>query len=258
MKNVIAIARREIFSFFVSPLAYFSITGFLVMAGYFFFVLVLYFNESLVRFRSMPYMQGDPPNLNEWVVERMYGTMIVVLVFLVPLLTMRVVAEEKKRGTFELLLTSPISVLDIVLGKFLGVATLLIIMMLGTFSYPLLLMYYGSPAPEILPMLCGLLGMTLCALAFASIGLAVSSCASNQVVAGVSSMVVMLLLYVIHAPAQSIGGVVGDVLLKLSPIVQVKDMMKGVITTEALVYFISMIVFGLFLSQRVLEAERWR
>jgi ABC-2 type transport system permease protein len=258
MKNVCAIARRELFSFFVSPLAYFSITGFLVIAGYFFSVLVLFFNDSLVRFRSMPFMQGEPPNLNEWVVERMFGTMIVVLVFLVPLLTMRVVAEEKKKGTFELLLTSPLSVFDIVMGKFLGTSVLLIVMLLGSFIYPLLLMYYGNPAPEIWPMLSGLLGMVLCALSFASIGLAVSSCCSNQVVAGVSSMVVMLLLYVIHAPAQSIGGVAGDVLLKLSPVVQARDMMKGVITVESLVYFVSMIAFGLFLSQRVLEAERWR
>jgi ABC-2 type transport system permease protein len=258
MKNVVAIARREIFSFFVSPLAYFSITGFLVLAGYFFFVLVLYFNESVSRFRAMPYMQGEVPNLNEWVVERLFGTMIVVLVFLVPLLTMRVVAEDKKRGTFELLLTSPVSVLDIVLGKFLGVASLLLIMMVGVFSYPLLLIFFGDPMPEVWPMLSGLLGMTLCALGFASIGIAVSSCSSNQVVAGVGSMVAMLLLYVIHSPAQSLGGVTGDVLMKLSPVVQVKDMMKGVITTEALIYFASLIFFGLFLSQRVLEAERWR
>jgi ABC-2 type transport system permease protein len=258
MSNIVAIARREMLSFFVSPLAYFSITGFLLLAGYFFSVLLIYFNEYAMRYSATPYMQGTPPNLNELVVERMFETMIVVLVFLVPLLTMRMIADEKKRGTFELLLTSPVSVFDIVVGKFLGVASLIATMMLATFLYPVVLMVYGDPAPELLPILSGLLGMTLCAFAFASIGMAVSSFSNSQVVSGLSSMVVLLLLYVIHSPAQSFGGTVEIVLNYLSPVMQVRDMMKGVITIESLVYFASMIVLGLFLSQRVLEAERWR
>jgi ABC-2 type transport system permease protein len=258
MKNIAAIARRELHSYFVSPLAYFIITAFLVVAGYFFSLLVFVFNDIVVRAGSNPFMQQPKPNLNEFVVGQLFRTMLVVLVFLVPLLTMRMVAEEKKQGTFELLLTSPISVFELVVGKFLGVSTVLIAMMAGTFLFPLLLMFFGDPAPEFMPMLVGIIGMTLCALAFASIGMAASAFAESQVVAGVVSMVTLLLLYVIQAPAQSIGGSIGSVLDYLSPVEQVRDMLRGVISLKSVVYFASIIVVGLFFSVRVLEKERWR
>jgi ABC-2 type transport system permease protein len=258
MRNIVAIARRELLSFFVSPLAYFIITGFLVLAGYFFAVLLLYFNEMSLRMGAMPNMQGPKLNLNEWVVERLYGTMLVVLVFMVPLLTMRTVAEDKKKGTFELLLTSPVSVLELVLGKYLGVGILITVMIGSLGIFPLILMWFGNPQPEFLPMLSGLLGVLLCALAFASIGLAVSAFADSQIVAGLITMVALLLLYVINSPAESVGGVTGAILKYLSPTAQVRDMLKGVISTSSLCYFFSLISFGLFSSLRALEFERLR
>jgi ABC-2 type transport system permease protein len=182
--------------------------------------------------------------------------MIVILVFLVPLLTMRIVAEEKRRGTFELLITSPVSVSEIVLGKFLSLSVVLVVMLLITFIFPLLLMVYG--APEVPPIMSGFVGVVLCALGFASIGMAVSSFTENQIVAGVSSMVVLLLLYVIQAPAESLGGVTAEVLRYLSPIDQVQQFLRGVISLRSLTYFLSLILIGLFLSHRALEAHRWR
>lgn len=257
MRNVLTICKRELLAFFVSPIAYFVITGFLLIAGFFFFNLLAYFNIMLARFSSMPYMSPtNSPNLNQWVVEALYHTMIVVLVFLIPLLTMRMVAEEKKKGTFELLLTSPISVAEIVIGKFLGVAVILLVMMILIFAFPILLWIFGNP--EVPPMFSGILGVFLCALGFASVGMAVSSFTENQIVAGVSGIVALLLLYVIHSPAESVGGVTGDVLMYLSPVIQVQDLVKGVITIKSIVYFVSLISFGLFLSVRALEAQRWR
>jgi ABC-2 type transport system permease protein len=182
--------------------------------------------------------------------------MIVILVFLVPLLTMRIVAEDKRRGTFELLLTSPVSVFDIVIGKFLSLAVIIFAMLSISFIFPLLLIVYG--APEVPPILSGFVGVLLCTLGFASIGMAVSSFTENQIVAGVSSMVTLLLLYVIQAPAESLDGTVADVLRYLSPVDQVQDFVRGVITLKATVYFVSMITLGLFLSQRALDALRWR
>lgn len=256
MKNILAITKREILSFFVSPVAYFVITGFVLLAGYFFFNLLGIFNIYLSRYAQMPYRGGEAPNLNQWVVEGYYQTLLVILVFLIPLLTMRIVAEEKRRGTFELLVTSPVSVFQIVLGKFLGVAFVILVMMAAVFMFPALLCLFGNP--EILPIFAGILALTLCTLGFASIGMAVSSFTENQIVAGVSSMVTLLLLYVIHSPAESIGGWVGDLLNALSPVMQIRDMMRGVITLKSLVYFLSLITFGLFLSQRALDAQRWR
>jgi len=257
MRNVIAILRRELLSFFVSPVAYFVITGFVLLGAYFFFNLLGYFNMVLARYAAMPFqMPGNLPNLNQWVVEGFYQTMLIILVFLVPLLTMRTIADERKKGTFELLLTSPVSVGEIVLGKFLGVAVVALVMLALVFVFPLLLCVFGNP--EVNPILTGFGGLVLCTLGFVSIGMAVSSCTENQIVAGVSSMVALLLLYVIHSPAESLGGVAGDVLMYLSPVMQLRDPLRGVLTIESAVYFLSLITFGLFLSTRALEAHRWR
>ncbi|MCO6429292.1 MAG: ABC transporter permease subunit [Deltaproteobacteria bacterium] len=258
MHNVTAIGRREILSFFVSPIAYFVITGFVLLGGYFFFNYLGIFNIILQRYLSMPVNPGmNLPNLNQWVIEGYFQTLLVILVFLIPLLTMRVIAEEKKRGTFELLVTSPVSVFEIVLGKFSGVAFVILVMVLAASAYPLLLCWLGNP--EVMPIFSGMLAVLLCALMFASIGMAVSSFTENQIVAGVSSMVTLLLLYVIHSPAEALGGgLLADSLQWLSPIMQARDLINGVITVKSLVYFFSMITLGLFLSQRALEAYRWR
>src|SRR5258708_2334301 len=154
MRNIYAIFRRELLSFFVSPIAYFVITGFVLLGGYFFFNLLTMFNTMVVRFAAIPgRAQYDAPNLNQWVVEPFYQPLIVVLVFLIPLLTMQALAEEKRRGTFELLATSPISVGEIVLGKFLGLATVLAIMIAMIFFFPLFLVIFSEPGPELAPVL---------------------------------------------------------------------------------------------------------
>jgi ABC-2 type transport system permease protein len=243
-------------AFFVSPIAYFVITGFTLLVGFFFFNHLSYFAQ-MVEMSAMISLRGrDLPNLNQTVIEGVYQTMVVILVFLIPLLTMRTIAEEKKKGTFELLITSPVSVSQIVFGKFLSIAIVLIIMLSVNLIFPALLMKYGNP--EVLPIVSGFLGLVLCSLGFASIGMAVSSFTENQVVAGVVSMVTLLLLYVIQAPAESLGGTAADVFRYLSPVDQLQDLLRGIITLKSITYFVSLIVIGLFLSQRALEAYRWR
>ncbi|MEY4668878.1 MAG: Inner rane transport permease YbhR [Pseudomonadota bacterium] len=256
MRNIWAICKRELLAFFVSPIAYFVITGFTLLVGFFFFNHLSYFAQ-LVEMSAMISLRGrDLPNLNQTVIEGVYHTMVVILVFLIPLLTMRTIAEEKKKGTFELLITSPVSVFQIVLGKFLSIAIVLVIMLSVNLIFPALLIKYGNP--EVLPILSGFLGLVLCSLGFASIGMAVSSFTENQVVAGVISMVTLLLLYVIQAPAESLGGTAADVFRYLSPVEQLQDLLRGIITLKSITYFTSLIVIGLFLSQRALEAYRWR
>lgn len=256
MRNIVAICKRELLSFFVSPVAYFVITGFALLVGFFFFQGLALFNRLLSMAPMMNFRPGQMPNLNEYVIQGLYQTMIVILVFMVPLLTMRTIAEEKRRGTFELLITSPLSVSEIVLGKFLGLSLVILIMLGITFIFPGLLMVYGNP--EVAPIFSGFLGVVLCTLAFASIGMAASSFTENQIVAGISSMVALLLLYVIQAPSETSGGAVAEVLRYLSPVAQVTDLVKGVVTVKSIVYFVSLTIFGLFLSQRALEAHRWR
>jgi ABC-2 type transport system permease protein len=257
MRNILAICKRELLSFFVSPVAYFVITGFALLVGFFFFNYLAFFARMYEMSQMMAFRGGaELPNLNQMVIEGLFQTMVVILVFLIPLLTMRIIAEEKRRGTFELLITSPVSVLQVVWGKFLSLAVVIVAMLAVSFIFPLLLMVYGTP--EIPPILLGFFGVVLCALAFASIGMAVSSFTENQIVAGVSSMVVLLLLYVIQAPAESLGGASSEVLRYLSPIEQVQQFLRGVLSLKALTYFVSLILLGVFLSQRALEAHRWR
>ncbi len=259
MRNILAVARREVFSFFVSPIAYFVITGLILLGGYFFFNLLGTYNIIVERYAAMPYRGPmDQLNLNQFVIEGFFHTLLVILVFLIPLLTMRIIAEERRRGTFELLVTSPLTVFEMVMGKFFGVASVITLMLLGVLCFPLLLVVFGSPGPELGPIVSGFLGLLLLSFGFASIGMAASAFTENQIVAGVSSMVVLLLLYVIHAPAESLGGTAGDVLMYLSPVMQVKDLFKGVISLKAVTYFMSLIVLGVFMSTRALEAYRWR
>lgn len=258
MKGIGPIVRREVLSFFVSPVGYFLVAGFALLCGYFFFNMLQMYNMFLQRFAGMPYPGMEMPNLNQWVVENFYHTLLVVLVFLVPMLTMRSFAEEKRRGTFELLVTSPLSVGEIVMGKFLGVGFVLLLMMVLALMFPLLLVAFGNPGPELYPVLSGFLGIYLCSLGFAAIGIALSAFTENQIVAGVSSLVVLLLLYVIHSPAESVGGTFAEVVNYLSPARQAGELFRGVLSTSSLIYFFSLMVTGLFVALRALEAHRWR
>ncbi len=261
MRNIITICRRELLAFFVSPIAYFVITGFALLSGYFFFNLLAMFNIAMQRYQMMMAFRqggGQIPNMNQFVVENFLHTLLVILVFLVPVLTMRSIAEERRRGTFELLITSPVSVGQIVLGKFFAIAVMIAVMLGLSFAFPLLLVAFGSPGPELLPILSGFLGTLLCAWGFAAIAMGVSSFSQNQIVAAVSGMVTLLILYVIHSPAEGMDGWKADLLQYLSPVLQAHEMIKGVITTSGLIYFASLMILGLFLSNRALEVHRWR
>jgi ABC-2 type transport system permease protein len=254
MKGVFAIARRELLSYFVSPIAYLAITGFLLLGGYFFFWYLAEFNTYLFRSQQM-LGQGPSLSLNQ-IVEAYYRTLSLVLVFLVPLLTMRLFAEERRNGTFELLITSPVSIFSIVFGKFLGLALTLFVMVFLASTFPGFLIVYANP--EIPPIFSGLLGITLLAIGFGSIAMAVASFSESQVIAGTAGLVTLLLFYVISAQADNVGGTFGEVLRYLSPIEQSDEMMKGVISLKSIVYFLSLISLGLFLSFRAVELERYR
>lgn len=258
MRGITAIARRELLSFFVSPVAYFVITGFTLLCGYFFFNLLGFYNLIIQRAGAMPMMGQQLPDMNQWLVENYFHTLIIVLVFLIPFLTMRLFAEEKRRGTFELLVTSPLSVTEIVLGKFLGTAVIITLMAGIATSFPLLLSAFANPGPEVLMVLVAGVGVLLCGLGFAAIAMSLSSLTENQIVAGISAMVVLLLLYVIQSAAESATGVWQSVLQYLAPSQQLQELFKGVITSTSAVYFISLIVIGIFFSQRTLEAYRYR
>jgi len=257
MKNALAIASREIRSYFVSPVAYVVLTGFLLLSGWFFFNLLARFSYLLQIYSGM---QRGPElerlNLNEFVISPLLHNLSVVLVILIPVISMRTFAEEKRLGTFELLLTSPLRVGEIVAGKYLGALAFVSVMLALTAIYPILLVIYGDPEAGI--MLSGYLGLYLVAASFLAIGLLTSSLTENQIIAAVSCLVSLLLLYVINWPADTSTPVMGAVLHYLSVTEHFGEFVKGIIDTRALVYFFSLIALALFLTHRSVESLRWR
>lgn len=257
MKNAFVIAGKELRSYFVSPIAYVVLTGFLLLGGWFFFNLVARFDFLLSIYSAMRNPEAQARlNLNEFVIAPLLHNLSVVLVILTPVITMRSFAEEKRAGTYELLMTSPLSVTEIVLGKFLGVLGFLVVMLGLTGVYPLILLAYGNP--EVGMMASGYLGLFLLAVSFACVGLLTSALTDNQIIAAVSCLVALLLLYVISWPADTTGGVLGPLLKYLSLTEHFSEMVRGVIRLQDVVYFGSVIALSLFITQRVVESVRWR
>ena len=251
--GALAVAARDIRSSFVTPVAYVVMAGFLLLSGFFFFSLLQEFNpmsEQAALFHELT------PNLNEWVVTPFFLVLQVILIFLFPLLTMRSIAEKKQNGTFEMLATSPLSVGSIVLGKALAAGFVIAVMLLLAFIFPLVLIFYTDVEP--LPIVVGFFGLLLFAWSFASLGIAVSSFTKSQTVAGVISLVLLLVLYSADAPAPQVGGGFGKFLQYLAPTTHTQLLLKGVVEGGDLIYFLSVILTGLFIANRVLDAQRWR
>ena len=247
----LTIAKRDVRSTFVTPLAYIVIAGFTLLSAFFFFTLLQQYNGFVHQAATLPNLH---PNLNEWVIYPYYQTLEIVLIFLIPVLTMRAIAEEKRSGTFELLVTSPLSITDVVMGKAVGIGIVLLSMLSCSFVFPLVLTYFADP--EIPPLVVGFGGLLLFAFAFASLGLAISACTKSQTVAGVVSLVVLLIFYVIDAPASHLEGKPALILTYLSPEKHAELLLKGLLQGSDVIFFLSIIALGLFLSIRVLEAQR--
>jgi len=280
MRNACAIACREVRTYFTSPLAYVVISVFLLLSGYIFWASLVRFSELCLRFGSNPYFSSQL-NVNDMVVRPLFGTMGIILLLMIPVVTMRLLAEEHRTGTDELLFTCPVTSGQVVLGKYLGAAFLLVMMLSGTLAYPLLIVGSGA-SPDMKPTLVGYLGVLLMGLAFLAIGLLISAMTENQVVAAVGSFGVLLLLWVINWMADSatitlaavmnkitvglweklhlgLGGpTLGDLLGQISIIGHFDDFRKGLLDTQHAVFYASVVFMCLFVTQRVLESRRWR
>ena len=254
MKQALTIAGKEIRSSFVTPMAYVVISGFLVLSGFFFFELVGDFNDLLKNMQLQKNVIDT--SLNFRVIAPYFQILAFVLVFLVPILTMRAISEEKRSGTFELLATSPITVSDLVLGKFLGSAFVIWVMLSLSFIFPAALIAVSDP--EVAPVFVGFGGLLLFGLAFISIGIAVSATTKNQTIAGVASAIISLVFFLCDLASDYFGALGGAIVRYLSPSVHAESMLRGVVTGADLVYFASVIFLGLFVANRVLDAERWR
>lgn len=253
IRDSFVIAAKEVRSSFVSPVAYAVIAGFMLLTGYFFFGMLQYYNTNV---HQSTINAEYAPNLNEWVIVPFYQTVQMLLVFFIPIIAMRSFAEERSRGTFELLVTSPVSSAAIVLGKFLGLAVVMFTMLALTAAYPVVLVYFTDP--EVLPVGVGFLGLFLCALSFLAIGMVCSALTKSQTVAGVVSMVILLFFYILDSPVGKVNETLGSILTYLSPTSHLQFLLRGVVASGDLVYFFSVILLALFFANQIVEGERWR
>jgi ABC-2 type transport system permease protein len=236
VRNTLAIAERELKAYFVSPIAYVLTALFLLISGYLFSVILLNTNEASLRY--------------------LVSNLSVIWLFITPALTMRLLAEEARSGTIELLLTNPVRDVEVVLGKYLGVLGLLLVMLAFTLYYPTLLFIFGNPDRG--PMVAGYLGVILQAAAFLAVGLLASSLTQNQIVAAVLTFAILLIMWLSESVANFIGKPAGDVMRYLSVTSHSQDFARGVIDTTHVLYFLSVVAAALFLTFLSLQTRRWR
>jgi len=255
MKNSWIIAKRDLGSFFNSPIFYVITTVFLIIYSYIFVNILSFFSMQSMQSGQFQQM-GIALNINEMVIEPSFQNMAVVLLLIIPIVTMRSFAEEKKSKTFRLLLSSPVHLKEIIWGKFLACMIVITVMVLiSSYSIGFLFMI-GEP--DIGPVLTGYLGILLTAGCYVSIGIFASSLTENQIVAAIITFGFSLFMWVIGWGAQTANSTTGQVLQYLSVIEHMDRFLKGMIETSDLAYFLSFIIFGLFLCYRTLDSNRWR
>jgi gliding motility-associated transport system permease protein len=252
VRNIMAIANKELRSYFSSPIAYIIIGFFLLPFGVFFYLYL----TAFVRQSLQSAQFGGAMNINQQVIRYVLQNASVIILFIMPMITMRTYSEEKRSGTIELLLTSPVTDLEIILGKFFGALGLYLAMLAVTLPYMGILFYYGNP--EWRPLIAAYLGLVLMGGAFVSLGLLISSTTNNQIVAGIVSFVVFLLLWIVGWFADSAGPTIGPITSWLSITEHFDDFSKGIIDTKHVLYYLSLITFGLFLTAKSVDTERWR
>jgi ABC-2 type transport system permease protein len=254
MKNIWTICQKELGSYFASPIAYLAMAMFAVLFGFFFWNAVGYFVSMGLRSQMMG--QSFPMDVNEMVIRPLLMNVSVIGLFLIPMISMRVFAEEKRSGTIELLLTSPLHDAEVVIGKWLAALGLYAMLMLISLVDIAFLFAYGKPDWK--PMLAGYLGLILQAGALLALGTFLSSLTKNQIVAGITTFAVCLLLWVFEWVGGYETASWAKVMTYMSVVSHFEPFAKGVIDSKDAVYFLSLIFLGLFLSVRSLESLRWR
>jgi ABC-2 type transport system permease protein len=252
--NTLTICRKELNSYFRSPIAYGVMAFFGLISGYFFYVAIVFFVQASIQ--SSIQGQGQPMSVNEQVIRPIFSNISVIGLFLIPMITMRLFAEEKRSGTIELLVTSPIRDLEIIMGKWLAAMALYTVMLGVSFLSMATLFLYGQP--DWRPMAVGYLGLLLQGGCLLAIGTFISTCTKNQIVAGVAGFSVCLLLWVLDWMSSFQDSVSAKAISYLSVLQHFDSFSKGVLDSKDIIYYISAIFIGLFLTARSLESLRWR
>jgi ABC-2 type transport system permease protein len=259
MGKYLALLERELKSYFVSPVAYVVIGFFLAFSGLFFYNVVTWFDRISMQAMMQAQYYRQPPqpmNVNMMAIRPLLSNIAVIALFLLPGLTMRLFAEEKRQGTMELLLTSPVTNWQTTLAKFTSAWILFGVMLAFTFVYQGLLFVFGNP--ELGPILTGYLGLFLLGGSFIALGVLFSSFTENQIIAFVAALATNLILLSLGWLASFTGPTISKILSAISPIEHFDDFAKGVFDTQHLIFYLSFILGGMFLTYVSLESSRWR
>jgi ABC-2 type transport system permease protein len=254
MRNVWIICRKELGSYFVSPVAYLLLTMFAVVFGFFFWNALGYF----VFMGMSSQMRGEmfPMNVNEQIIRPLLSNISVIGLFLIPMITMRLFAEEKRTGTIELLTTSPVRDLEVILGKWLAAVLLYGSMLLLSAVNFIFLFKYGNPDWK--PLAIGYLGLLLQAAALLAIGTFISTLTKNQIVAAAATFGVCLLLWVLEWVSGYETATWARVLSYMSVITHFESFSKGLLVSKDAIYYVTLTFLALFLTARSIESLRWR
>lgn len=260
MKGILAIYRRELQSYFVSPIAYIVIGVFLLLCGLFFYQLMNDVIQYGLR-AQMSAMQGGGPqdiDMPGIILRSSLGLVSTFILFMIPMLTMGLYAGERRQGTMELLMTSPLTELQIVLGKFFATLSLFAVMIAPTFIYHVIIRFFSDPKLPWKVILSGYLGALLLGGALIALGAWMSSLTENQIIAAFITFGVFIVLLIADRLVSDTTGKLGESLQYLSILRHFDDFTKGVIDTTSMIYYLSVIVVGIFLTLRTLDSMRWR
>ena len=254
MRNVWIIFTKELRSYFVSPIAYLLLTMFAVIFGFFFWNSIGYFVYIGIeqQMRGEPY----PMNVNEQIIRPLLSNVSVIGLFLIPMITMRLFAEEKRSGTIELLTTSPVRDMEVILGKWLAAVALYVVMLLFTALNFAFLFRYGNPDWK--PLLIGYLGLLLQAGCLLAIGTFISTLTKNQIIAGAATFGVCLMLWVFEWVSGYESATWAKVMSYMSVTTHFESFARGVLDLKDAVYYATLTLIGLFFTARSMESLRWR
>jgi ABC-2 type transport system permease protein len=259
MRNAIAILRKELRLYFTTPVAYVVFAVFTIVTSFFFLRILTHFQRTITANTQMQPQLLQYLNFTDHVIAPLLVNVAVILVFAIPFLTMRLVAEERRTRSFELLMTCPVRPWQIAVGKYAAALAVVAVMLVIVLIYPVLVAAYaqiGSVAWT--TVLTGLLGLFLLGAGFTAVGLFISSLTSSQIIAAFVSWCVLMLLWVIGWAAADNTGLTRDILAGLSAVEHIRGFTRGLIDMKDLVYYLTLAGFGLFLTHRSLESQRWR
>ncbi|MBI2218293.1 MAG: ABC transporter permease subunit [Candidatus Rokubacteria bacterium] len=249
------IFKKELRLYFTSPIAYVLVAVFFFISGLFFWSIFDFFSKASMQSMMNPQFARDL-NVTDGVFRPLLSNVTVILLLLMPMVTMRLFAEERRSGTIELILTYPVRDGAVLLGKFLAALALYALMLVGTLLYAGVLVYFARL--DWGPLATGYLGLLLLGAAFLAVGLFVSSLTENQIVAAIATFGALLALWIIGWSADSVGGTWGKVLSHLSIIEHFDSFAKGVLDTKDIVYYLNLTIVALFLGMKSVEARRWK